>query len=355
MIASKRLHICVRYLAWFMLFVTLVNFQQWIVFLELPNFFPEVFLFFLPMQLLTSPYFLLFVIFFLDHPLKEKRIRFWVFAPFLIFLLIHFYMKADIMGNDLSYAVAMERYFPIIKLEEAITLFYGLFTCLWSLQMIRRFEHQYKNKKYDHVIAQTAWLKRILSLGIALLALWALSLLFDLVSIYRLGNYVYLPAWFGYLSLIIYIGYSGFVQASVLTERQELNRLTRSRVMNPNFNPHEKADDSTKKYFQKLESLMASEKIFLNPYLDLHTLAKEVAISPNYLSKVVNSHAEVHFSDYVNTYRVEYAKNMLNAVEFKDYTMLSIALEAGFNSKSAFYTAFNKLAGHPPGYYRSSS
>nr|MCH9661623.1 helix-turn-helix domain-containing protein [Bacteroidota bacterium] len=202
------------------------------------------------------------------------------------------------------------------------------------------------------VVAQTQWIKKVIYIGTGLVVLWILAFLFDLVSVYRIGNYAYVPAWIGYLLFIIYIGYYGFEQTSVLTERKKLNHFANEERVTSSFT-NETSEPSTLKYFQELEKYMMFDKMYLNPYLDLNSLADKLDISPNYLSKIVNSHDKVNFSDYVNTYRISYAKKMLAAIEFKEYNMLSIALESGFNSKSSFYAAFNKLLGQPPGYFRS--
>ncbi|RRQ48647.1 helix-turn-helix domain-containing protein [Maribacter algicola] len=106
-------------------------------------------------------------------------------------------------------------------------------------------------------------------------------------------------------------------------------------------------------YFKKLEALMHSKKIYRNPYLSLTTTADILGISPCYLSSMVNSILNKSFIDFVNEYRICDVKRNLNAQTFEHYTIVSVGLEAGFNSKSAFYSAFKKHTGLTPLEYKN--
>ncbi|WP_272863788.1 helix-turn-helix domain-containing protein [Aureisphaera galaxeae] len=331
----------------------MVILQLWMVFIKPTYFYPYLLLTFLPYQLLPGPLFLLFAMHFLGWEGKIQKRKFWLFVPFWIFMVVYLWMKLDVVINEIPYKVAYHKYFSVFKVEEVITLSYAFILALWCYGIVRSFERQNRDKKYDQVVSHTGWIKRVLGMGLGLCILWLISFLFDAVSIYNWGNYAYLPTWFGFSTLIIYIGYTGFRQTDILKERHALNQFSKSKTFDPEFAPMEKEDPSTLKHFQKIEVLMRVEKKYLNPHLDLPLLAEEISISPNYLSKVINSHAHMHFNDYLNSYRVAHAKEMLETEAFRQYDMLSIALEAGFNSKSAFYAAFKKLTGQTPGSYRS--
>lgn len=105
-------------------------------------------------------------------------------------------------------------------------------------------------------------------------------------------------------------------------------------------------------YYRKLCHLLDQEKIYLDPELSLSLVAKRLNISSTYLSQLINTLSNHNFSDFVNLYRVRDAKIKLLDPEFSCYTILSIGLEAGFNSKSAFYTAFKKHTGSTPTQFR---
>jgi AraC-like DNA-binding protein len=97
---------------------------------------------------------------------------------------------------------------------------------------------------------------------------------------------------------------------------------------------------------------MNSLKPYLNPELTLMELAAKLSVSPHNLSQVFNCEIKKSFFDFVNEYRVGEAKKLLSSPQYSHYSILGIALDAGFNSKSAFYTAFGKHAGMTPSEFR---
>ncbi|GAA4273323.1 helix-turn-helix domain-containing protein [Aquimarina gracilis] len=108
-------------------------------------------------------------------------------------------------------------------------------------------------------------------------------------------------------------------------------------------------------YFKELDFLMKEAKMYRDPNLGLESMARKLKISSNYLSQLVNKLSGYNFADYVNRFRIEDVKSKLRNPSFVHYTIISIALEAGFNSKSTFYSAFKKLTGISPKEYRVSA
>ncbi|WP_298507880.1 helix-turn-helix domain-containing protein [uncultured Kordia sp.] len=109
-------------------------------------------------------------------------------------------------------------------------------------------------------------------------------------------------------------------------------------------------DDNS--YYKEICTLMEEEKRYRDPEIKLATLSKEINISANYLSQVINALSGHNFSDFVNSYRIKEIKSKLSHPAFVEYPVLSIGLEAGFNSKSAFYNSFKKHTGMSPTAFR---
>jgi len=103
---------------------------------------------------------------------------------------------------------------------------------------------------------------------------------------------------------------------------------------------------------QCLDKLMQSRKEYLRPDLTLPKLAKAVGCSVNNLSQVINSGYGTSFFDYLNRYRIEHARKLLNNSNGQSNAILHIAFTVGFNSNSAFYSAFKKYVGMTPAQYR---
>lgn len=107
-------------------------------------------------------------------------------------------------------------------------------------------------------------------------------------------------------------------------------------------------------YFEKLEHLMQAEKIYRDPDLNLSSTSELLGISAGYLSSMINAMSNGSFIDYVNEYRVADVKRNLHSQEFAHYTIVSVGLEAGFNSKSPFYNAFKKHTGVTPSEFKGN-
>lgn len=105
-------------------------------------------------------------------------------------------------------------------------------------------------------------------------------------------------------------------------------------------------------YYDELTRLLVHGKVYRDANLSLGSMADTLNISVTYLSQLVNRLGGQNFSDHINSYRVLEAKHMLTDTRYEDYTILSIGLEAGFNSKSTFYSAFKKHTGLTPTQFR---
>lgn len=101
-----------------------------------------------------------------------------------------------------------------------------------------------------------------------------------------------------------------------------------------------------------LERLLIAEGGYRDPDLTLGLLAQRMEISPTYLSQVINREFRMSFRDFVNSQRVEAAQEMLRDPSRATLTVMQIGLEAGFNSASAFYAAFQRFARTTPLSYR---
>ncbi|MGI4834695.1 MAG: helix-turn-helix domain-containing protein [Janthinobacterium lividum] len=99
----------------------------------------------------------------------------------------------------------------------------------------------------------------------------------------------------------------------------------------------------------RLLALMEVEKPWLEPELTLAELAQHLRAHPALLSKVINQGCGQNFNDFVNGYRVAEARRKLADPRFAHYSLVGVALESGFNSKSTFNRVFKKLTGQAPG------
>ncbi|KFC23937.1 helix-turn-helix domain-containing protein [Epilithonimonas lactis] len=104
----------------------------------------------------------------------------------------------------------------------------------------------------------------------------------------------------------------------------------------------------------KLKKYMSDEKPFLDPALTIQDISEAMNVPFRELSVLINHQLGQHFYDFVNTYRIETAMEILRDPSKSKVTILEILYEVGFNSKSSFNTAFKKHTGNTPTEYRKS-
>lgn len=103
---------------------------------------------------------------------------------------------------------------------------------------------------------------------------------------------------------------------------------------------------------EQLKKYMETEKPYTNIDLNLKDLASALDTYPHYITQVLNTVFNQNFYDFVNTYRIEEAQKRLTDTQFKNLTILAIAYDCGFNSKSTFNRIFKQKTGLTPSEYQ---
>ena len=106
--------------------------------------------------------------------------------------------------------------------------------------------------------------------------------------------------------------------------------------------------------FDNIKSQIQNQELFANPNLNLRTLAVALGVKEKELSRLINECGKVNFYQFVNKYRIEKFKQLVQSSDFQQFSLLGLATESGFSSKSTFYTAFKKLEGMTPKQYEKS-
>lgn len=171
---------------------------------------------------------------------------------------------------------------------------------------------------------------------------------------------------------IIFIGYFGIKQVGIFTNRPQPieSLLPHSQTGKKDVEAdgaeavlekvkYEKSvltDKELQLIHSSLCEVMETEKLYLDPELNLSQLAARLDVHPNILSQVINTKEANNFYDYVNLYRIGEFKKTVLLPENKKYTILSMAYACGFNSKTSFNRNFKKVTGFSPSeYLRNSS
>ena len=109
-------------------------------------------------------------------------------------------------------------------------------------------------------------------------------------------------------------------------------------------------NDETQQLFEKVSDEIVTKKLFKDPELTLPKLASLTSIHTHKLSHLINQQSGKGFPEYINSLRLEEARNLLRTSDMK---VAAVAFECGFNSLSSFYTHFKKSDGMTPSEFRS--
>lgn len=286
-----------------------------------------------------------FFIHFLINPKDKLDFRKWLlFLPFgfqLLFQLSGFALRIINKGVIFN---NVELIFSIYNIFDVVTLIFGILLLLIAILKVRKYDVDLK-KNYAEISAfSLRWINTLLFFMFGIWILFALPAVYELITKMPSNNYYY-PMWISTSILIYWIGYSAYTRR---------NRVAAKLFVHEKQSKQSELSSKTDVYYQNLLKLMKEEKPFLNPDLNLHMLADKLEISSGYLSQIINRNEDKNFFDFINTYRVNAFKDMVVKEEFSHLSILGIAFEAGFKSKSTFNLSFKKIAGTTPSAFKKS-
>lgn len=282
--------------------------------------------------------------------------RQWMhFLPFLIAIvaLIPFYKLSNETLIDMIYArVGVEdqlgSWATVGLIVEALPR--PLISIYIILGIQRLIQHGHDIREHFSLIENISlnWLRNLLIAMGVLCILYIISLAFGGTGpVENLLNIA--------MVVVVYtLGYMGLKQPTIFTQRNEKRLSNATATEKPKYERSALDDESSKMLLKVLQDLMTTEQPYLDSKLTLAQLADQLRISSNYLSQIINQQTGSNFFDYINSHRVAAAKEILADPARVRVGVLTIAMDSGFNSKSAFYTAFKHHAGLTPSQYRQS-
>jgi AraC-like DNA-binding protein len=229
-------------------------------------------------------------------------------------------------------------------LRSALVIAQFLIYLVLIISMLARYSQRVKNRSTP---AERGVLFQVRFLVISFLALWVLGILRYGIDL-RYPAYMTETVWILPLAVtgIFYaLAYFGLRKSEVLIGMEQLP-------------PEKKYERSTltpersQRYLGKLQHAMEPEKVYTDGDLTIQKLAAKLSIPVQHLSQVVNEQLNQNILDFINTHRVEEAKRRLLDPASKHLSILAIAENVGFNSKSAFNAVFKKQTKTTPSEFR---
>lgn len=274
------------------------------------------------------------------------------FIPVMVEVLIQmFQIIYGIRHNLIYYKTPL--YFiinPIIYTCVAGSIIYYL---RWSLNLIR--DHEvWARKNFSNLTEITLiWLKKLITYYRLFWILWIpfittfllffrfqLQYLFVVITLYVLMLILtYLTYW---------IGIEGLRRMNYVLVKKVNSPVTNKNYSNVSINEINTIVD-------RIKQLMDQDKLFLDENLNLKAFASQLKADPNLVSYILNAHLEQNFYEFVNSYRIEEVKRKLVDPKNSHLSILGMALDSGFSSKTTFNRLFKRMTGVTPNQFQKNN
>lgn len=309
--------------------------------------YPLFALFTISFGIAQGPLVWLYQSFFLQSEKRFKKMDALHFVPVFMVTLYHspsvwvilentWTLEGMVRISALVTSFQLQGFLPIQLLTAlSITIYLG-----FSLKVYITYQVQFKNHSSQPFAYR--WLGHFLRFYAGLLIYFFLVTIIDIfIFSYDLSVVFYYPVNLGITILVYWIGYQNWIFQ--MPSLPKIEEEIEGKIA-PNFEPEMKL----------LKVFMQEEKPYLNPELTLKILAQETSISPKKLTQVLNQGFGKNFFEFINSYRVEEVKKRIIIGETEQFTLLAIAYESGFNSKSAFNRIFKEQTGMTPRQFQKS-
>lgn len=311
---------------------------------------------FISLLLLHGPFLYLYISSLINPAEKlnyNKLIHFIPFVLFNFYLLALSFFPESSVGIRLDHVGSRHHSLLLFNVFLILTALSGPIYFLLSIKLFKKFDINIFNNFSSAETINLDWLRKLV---------YIYSLVWTLLMVAATIHHVLnLFSWIFctdgiFLSLsifIILIGYFGLKQKGIFQNPGKESFVLEQLPEKYSGSGLKESDAS--EYIENLNKYLEEEKPYLNPELTLPQLAIDVSIPSHYLSQIINEYFNMNFFDFINRQRVEDVKMKIADPHFNHYSILGIAFESGFNSKSAFNRVFKKFTGLTPSEFKKSN
>ncbi|KAB2847074.1 MAG: helix-turn-helix transcriptional regulator [Melioribacteraceae bacterium] len=269
-------------------------------------------------HLAVGPLLFIYIYYSLKEEGKFSYLNYLHFIPAFLVLFLSFNLEM----NSFWYAYA----YSILLYHQVFYLLASAVLIIWKYN---------KNEEKQSTKIKMAWLRNLL-IGITV---WH----FAYFSNYILGWTSYFLGPVLYSGIVYIISFFVYKNQNIFEEQ-----IKTEKYKNINL-----PEEDIKKYITKIIAKVENENLYLDPNFTLAKLSESVSIPTYIISQVLNVKMEKNFSEFINFYRIEKAKILLDDPGNQNYKIANIAYDCGFNSLSAFNTAFKKNTNQTPSQYKT--
>ncbi len=239
-------------------------------------------------------------------------------------------------------------YYPI---QLALILTNAFYYTIYSLFKIRKHQKDIQQFASSTQEINLNWLKYIIyAIFVLTVGIGIFNLIFFELPLNVFMNVVVLV-------IVLFIAYNALKQNEIfLLDEKGNNELTGLNDTGKSDEPKRQlvSDEMLQEVKVSLNELMQDQELYLDSDLNLVKLAKQLQITSHQLSYIINRGYNENFFQFVNRFRVEKAKKMLTDSRNDKLSILGVAFESGFSSKTAFNTTFKKMTDLTPSEYKKA-
>jgi len=262
--------------------------------------------------------------------LNKKTISKWILL--LGLLEFAFFMLLFITNNQIF--LYSKVHYTYIIIGNLYMLLFSMYILWW----IKKHLIEYGNKYNNLLKNQIRWVSNFVKADMLL------GLLLVVFPFFYYPKWLDFIFWLYYFGLTFWIVYRGFYHIGMF----DFSTIKLS-VSKENVDDSKLLED-----FKKIENFLMDINILKNSDLSINDVSKELNLTPNKVSKAINSVYKNNFKAFVNSKRIEYAKKLLLNADYDNFSIDGIANETGFKSRSAFYTAFKANTNCTPAQFKKS-
>jgi AraC-like DNA-binding protein len=272
------------------------------------------------------------------------------FIPFIGFFAVSVIFRSEPLVRDLRTFFVPDKLISLrIVYGTCLFLSITIYSLLAFIEIKRHQENMKNLVSFTSNVITLNWLKVI---SISFYA--AYFILFILGGLNMIGNYIPFDPYFVIFCFIALFSFAysfygikqpiifGQVVHTNVDDKKETEKYIRSGLR----------DQQAEDYLQKLVSFVESKKPYIDRDLSIHDLAEQIGISRHHITQVLNEKHGRNFFTFINEYRVKEVIERLSDPKFNNYTILAIAFDSGFNSKTTFNSIFKNQTGLTPSQYR---
>lgn len=230
-------------------------------------------------------------------------------------------------------------YLELRKVLNILMIISGIIYINLSLVSLKRYKSKISNQYSNLEKINLNWAYYLI---IGMLIIWLCVVTKNDILIFTsVVVFVLTAAYFG-------INKVGILNISELKNNTLENIQPENKEVPAKYQKSHLTDEKTQLIYKRLVNKMESEKLFTDPELNLNLVSSLLEVHPNLLSQIINTVENKNFYDYVNTYRISEFKRLAVLPENEKFTILSLAFESGFNSKTSFNRNFKKYEKKSP-------